>query len=261
MPRLSSFGECRNLHGAARWSGALLRVVALALSAQASAAGPAVTPPAPAPVLLMPFQASYSWYWRGTRVAVSTITLAHRKDDTWVYSSVASPRGLGRLYPMRPSLESVMRITPNGVEPLSFKVSGSGASHDADVMFDWVAGRAVGMYEGSPMNMPIKRGVQDDLSVQIAMMMQLLAGHMPTMAFDLDKNSVREYDYVRDGTADLSTSIGPVPTVIYVAHHPGSPRVTRFWCAPSLGFIPMQVQQTRVNAVEWTMQIDSLKRG
>lgn len=259
----------------------LLGALSLVLSAASGASSPpgvagaapsqpAPTPSAPAtapsgepPVTALgPFEASYSWYWRGMRVAVSTMTLEHKSDDTWVYSSAASPRGIGRLYPMRPRLQSVMRILPQGVvEPLSFHATGSGPSHDANLSFNWQDGRVQGVYEGAPVDFPIKPGVQDDLSVQIAMLLDLELGRMPDAAMEVNKDSVREYDYQRDGTAELNSGVGPVSTIIYIAHHPGSPRYTRFWCAPSLGYIPVQVQQTNRGAVEWTMRIRTLRRS
>lgn len=208
---------------------------------------------------LRPFQASYVWYWHGAPIAQSNIQLQHRDDDIWVYDSKTHPRGIGRLYPMRPVLQSVMRVTPQGVQPLKFVATGSGRRHDANVTFDWDRNRATGVYEGAHVDLPIHPGVQDDLSVQIAMLSQLLQGHAPDVVMEINKDAVREYDYSREGEETLDTSLGRLDTVVYASSHPGSPRTTRFWCAPSLGFIPVQVQQKRLDAVEWTMRIRSLK--
>jgi hypothetical protein len=209
---------------------------------------------------LKPFEASYSWIWHGATVAVSTLKLEHINSDNWVYSSTSEPRGLGHLYPMRPVLRSSLRITDQGVQPLSFKAEGSGTSHDADVLFDWSAGRATGVYEGTAIDMPIKPGIQDDLSVQIAMMLELLHGRTPDQLSMISKNSAREYRYRREGTESLATPLGQVDTVIYSSQHPGSPRVTRFWCAPALGYLPTRVEQKRLDKVEWSMEIRSIKR-
>jgi Protein of unknown function (DUF3108) len=255
-------------------AGALLLVLAnctaaaAATAADAPAVSPAVSsasaPPHPTDVAgggLRPFEASYTWDWHGIRVAVSTSRLEHRDGDVWVYTSWATPRGLGRLYAIQPRLQSIMRVTAAGVQPQYFSETGGGARRESLVMFDWVAGRAIGVYEGVRVNLPIKPGIQDDLSVQVAMLVQLLQGVTPTSVLELDRNSVREYAYVREGTARLNTPMGPVDTIIYAAHHPGSPRTTRFWCAPALGYIPMQVQQWRQSDVEWTMRIQSLRRA
>jgi hypothetical protein len=76
----------------------------------------------------------------------------------------------------------------------------------------------------------------------------------------ISKNSAREYRYRREGTESLATPLGQVDTVIYSSQHPGSPRVTRFWCAPAMGYLPMRVEQKRLDKVEWSMEIRSVKR-
>jgi len=209
---------------------------------------------------LEPFQASYGWSWKGVAVAISTLKLEHGEADSWIYSSSSEPLGLGHLYPMRPKLRSHLRVTDEGVQPLSFKAEGGGDSHGADVKFDWSAGRATGMYEGTAVDLPLKPGIQDDLSVQIAMMVELLHGRTPEHLSMIDRNSSREYRYQREGAETIATPLGQIDTIIYSSQHPGSPRVTRFWCAPSLGYLPMRVEQKRIDSVEWTMAIRSLKR-
>jgi hypothetical protein len=47
---------------------------------------------------------------------------------------------------------------------------------------------------------------------------------------------------------------------VYRSQKTGSPRVTRFWCAPSRGYIPMRVEQKKGDDVQWTMQVQSVKR-
>jgi hypothetical protein len=212
---------------------------------------------------LQPFQASYVWYWHGAEVALSRVTLTHQSDDLWSYDSSTRPRGIGVLHPERPDLHSLMRITDGQVTPLQFKATGSGRQHDANVSFDWDHGRATGLYEGVELNLPVPAGVQDDLSVQIAMLAQLRAGKPLERVMEIDKSSVREYDYTRESDEALDTALGRIDTTVYALHHPGSPRTTRFWCAPSLGYIPLQVQQRRDSGdgprgVEWTMKIRSL---
>jgi hypothetical protein len=54
--------------------------------------------------------------------------------------------------------------------------------------------------------------------------------------------------------------MGDVHTVVFKSQKKYSPRITRFWCAPDRGYIPMRVQQKRDDDVQWTMEIQSLKR-
>lgn len=210
---------------------------------------------------LAPFQASYTWIWHGAPVAVSTLQLEPAGDGTWIYSSDSEPRGLGFLYPMRPRLRSVLRISDQSVQPLHYHATDgtSGNTRGADVTFDWKNARATGTYDGVAVDLELKPGAQDDLSMQIALLYALRHGQLPTRLSMIDRNSLRDYEYRQEGTEALHTQLGIVDTVIYASQHPGSPRITRFWCSPSKGYVPMRVQQKRLDAVEWTMEIRTLR--
>ena len=228
-----------------------LALLTLALAASASASADE----------LKPFQASYTWIYHGMTVAVSSLELEHQ-DANWVYRSKSEPRGIGRLFSERPVQESVMQITADGVRPLSYKADDgtSATKRDANVQFDWQNNRVTGVYEDAKIDMPIPPGMQDDLSVQIALMVELLRGHTPDKFALISGNSVREYRYSRDGEETLTTPVGTIQTIIYRSEKQYSPRATRFWCAPSLGYIPLRVQQKKGDDVEWTMQVQSVKR-
>jgi len=212
---------------------------------------------------LKPFQATYDWVWHGMTVAVSTQQLEHQEDGQWVYRSKSEPRGIGRVFSERPTLESVLRVTDDGVRPLHYKADDGTPStkRDANVEFDWEHNHVSGVYEDAKVDMtPIPPGIQDDQSVQIALMVELLRGHTPDKFSLLSGSAVREYHYSRDGEETLTTPLGTIHTIVYRSEKQYSPRVTRFWCAPSLGYIPLRVQQKRDNDVEWTMQIQKVKR-
>src|ERR1700761_8283325 len=148
---------------------------------------------------LKPFQASYAWVWHGMTVAVSTLKL-EQHQDTWVYSSKSDPRGLGKMFSEHPVQESTLLVTDTGVRPLHYKADDgtSATKRDADVQFDWEHKRATGVYEDAKVDMPLQSGTQDDLSVQIALMVELLAERTPNQFLMIDKNQVREYHYQRE---------------------------------------------------------------
>jgi hypothetical protein len=128
------------------------------------------------------------------------------------------------------------------------------------VHFDWAANRATGTVEGQAIDMPLRPGVQDDLSAQIALIQALDAGQAPTGISVFDKNGIRDYSYTRLGEATLHTPLGEVATIIYRTQKANAPRSTRYWCAPAYGYIPMRVEQRRLDKEEWTMEVRSLKR-
>lgn len=211
---------------------------------------------------LRPFEVSYTWHYHGLTVAVSTLKLEQRDAQTWVYTSSSLPRGIGHLFPERPKMESVMRITAAGVQPLSYHATAGTSStrRDINVKFDWQHNRVTGVYEDTKIDMPLPPGTQDDLSVQIALMVDLLRGQTPNTFLLLDKKGARKHYYTRENAEVIDTKIGPVPTIVYRSVAEYSPRATRFWCAPDRGYIPMKVQQKKGDSVEWTMLLESFKR-
>jgi Protein of unknown function (DUF3108) len=210
---------------------------------------------------LKPYQATYSGIWHGMTVAVSQLKL-EQTGDTWTFTSRSEARGLGRLASgVFPPLQvAVVHVSAGAVQPQSFKSSGGSASKNTDLKYDWQSHRITGSYEGTAVDMPLTAQVQDDGSVQLSLMVALLAGHTPATVKLIDKNSVRDYQFAKEGDAKLSTPLGEISTVVYRAQKVNSPRQTRFWCAPDRGYVPMKVEQTIGQDVQWTLQIESLTR-
>jgi hypothetical protein len=210
---------------------------------------------------LKPYQAAYIGIWHGMTVAGSNLKLEHT-GDTWTYSSKSEGRGIGRFASdLAPNQTSVVQVSATGVQPQSYQSGGSdSAKVTIDLKYDWQSLRVTGTYEGTAVDLPLTPQTQDDGSVQLALMVELLAGRVPASVSLIDKNSVREYQFKREGEATLKTPMGDVATIIYQAQKKYSPRVTRFWCAPDKGYVPMQVQQKKGNDVQWTLQIQSLTR-
>jgi hypothetical protein len=210
---------------------------------------------------LKPYEATYNGIWHGITVAVSNLKLEHT-GETWTYTSKSEPRGIGRMASgVFPPLQvSVVRVTAAGVLPQSYRSEGGDAAKAVNLKYDWQAHRVTGTYEGTQVDLPLTPQVQDDASVQLALMAELVAGRTPPSLQLIDKNNVREYKFTREAEATVQTPMGAIATIVYRAQKTYSPRVTRFWCAPAQGYIPMKVEQTKGDDVQWTLQIQSLTR-
>lgn len=212
---------------------------------------------------LLPFSARYAFAWRGMTAGESSLKLERDLGDRWVYRSSTAPRGLGRLFRSRPVVtESLLQQTPAGMRPLRYRADDGSDSKERDLAldFDWEQQRVTGLAGERRIDTPVPADTQDDLSVQIALMYELLAGRVPEGFRVFDEKGVREYRYVHEGSATLDTPLGQVDTEIYRSQRERSPRATRFWCAPAYGYLPMRVEQRRKGEVEWTMEIKRLSR-
>ena len=235
--------------GCTRWLLALLAAVLLGNTGAAAADE------------LKPYSATYNGIWKSMTVAVSTLSL-EQTGDTWTFTSRSEGRGIGKLASgVFPPLQvSVVRVTEQGVLPQSFKSSGGDPGKSVQLNYDWQTHRVTGVYEGTEVGLPLTPQVQDDGSVQLGLMAALLAGRTPATVQLIDKNSVREYQFTRDGEETIKTALGDVHTVVFKSQKKYSPRITRFWCAPDRGYVPMRVQQKRDEDVQWTLEIASLTR-
>ncbi len=242
-----------------------MKLCLVSLLAGATAAVVAAQTPAPAVSAgaeLRPYDASYDFVAHGLSAGISSFTLRRDGANTWTFVSRNQPRGLFRLFSSASlTLTSHLKVGPEGVQPLLFTAAHpDGGGQEAEVYFDWEKNRATGVVEGTPVDLALKAGVQDDLSVQIALVYALLIGQAPDGIALFDKNGIRDYDYARVGEETLHTPVGDVATVVYESHKAHSPRRTRFWCASEYGYVPLRAEQKRDGRVEWTMNLRSIHR-
>jgi len=208
-----------------------------------------------------PFAAHYIAEWHDISVGTSDLKLERDGPaGRYHYSWVVSARGIFRLvYSDDLTQQSWFAIVDDHVRPDHYR--GAQGSSSVSFQFDWSTGRAFGSSEGKPIDLVLKPGTQDLLSIQVEIMLDLKNGNLPTNFSIIDKDQVKDFLYTREGNAKLRTSIGSFDTIIVASRHDANDRrVLRMWFAPSLGFVPLQAERTRDGKLEFAMRIRSLKR-
>jgi hypothetical protein len=233
------------------------RFTALSLAIVASSAGaqaPADTDAVPAP-----FSAHYLADWKTINVATSDLEL---KPDTepghYLYTWTITARGVFRLYRSEVTQKSWLSIVSDHVRPEKYR--GEDGSSSVDLDFDWSSGRVHGTSENKPVDLALKEGTQDVMSIQVEVMLGLQKGNLPKTFHIIDKDELKEFTYSQEGTAKLKTALGDLDTVIVASQRAGNNRILRMWFAPSLGFVPVQAERSRDGKLEFAMRIKSLKR-
>jgi len=225
--------------------------LALILTALICTADAATTP--------RPFTATYEVSYRGIRAG--TLTFSLQRDDAtgrYVYETRANPSGLARLIVSRAALErSVMQIDANGVRPLEWRLDDgkSGEKGDGALVFDWANGVATGRIEGEDIRIPTEPGMQDRLSIQIAVVAALLNGKEPGAYPLIDDHRVKRYTYAKKDSARVDSKLGPLDTILYESTRAGSSRVSRFWLAPQFDYAAARAEQIRKGKVETVMTL------
>jgi hypothetical protein len=228
------------------------RLLALPISA-ALAAGAGAAEPGVAP-----FAAQYVAEWHGIAVGVSDLDLrTDDRPDRYVYTWRVSARGIFRLvYPHPVTQKSWFGVSGGHVVPERYHADDGNST--VDLEFDWPAGLARGTSAKKPVLLHVPPGTQDLMSIQVEIMQDLRLGAVPAVFRIVDKDEVKEFNYVDEGAARIRTALGAIDTRIVASRRAGSNRVLRMWFAPSLGFVPVQAVRSRGGDTEFAMRIKSL---
>jgi len=232
-------------------------VLVTAATAYAAPAGGVSSQPgaASAPV---PFVATYTIAWHGVTAGTSTLELRRIGPQLYLYTSTDRAYGVFRLafpHPMQQS--SRFSITAGEVRPLAFQAGGVGNAVMAQ--FDWKYGQVTGMAKGKLLDLKLQAGTQDPLSVQIAIMLKLLAQDAPNSFWMLNTDEIDRFRYVRHGESTLDTPLGKLRTILYTSQQPGSSKITYLWLAPALNYMPARAEQHVKGSTQIALEIQAFK--
>jgi hypothetical protein len=211
-----------------------------------------------------PYAATYAVSYRGLSVGLLHFELRSEGAGRFVYESRPEPGLLARIIVGSGAFErSVLRIDAEGVRPLSWTLDDGkpGGAKDGALEFAWDQGRVSGTVEGERIELPTEPGLQDRLSLQVAVMTALLRGREPGTLPMIDHDRIKRYSYTRAGPGRIKTPAGEFEAVLYQSTRPGSVRLSRVWHVPALGFIPVRAEQLREGKVETVMELVKVERG
>ncbi len=196
------------------------------------------TPPA--------FAAEYQLSRNGFRVARATITLAYPAPGRYLYQSYTRPTRLvswfrdDRLHESSRGLLSSSTLRPLEYH---YALTGSDRERHADLRFDWPKAAVENTVAGHSWEMHIPPGTLDKLVVQLALMVDLYDGRTDLKFNIADGGKLKVYRFKVVGREQLTTPAGQFETVKVERRRSDNKRVTDLWCAPSLHYLPIKVEQ------------------
>jgi hypothetical protein len=243
--------------------------LALACVAPATGARPQPSQPGSAPTearsdaaaTLEPFAAHYTADWKTINVGTSDIELkAAGPAGQYLYTWTVTARGIFRIvYSNDVIQKSWMTMIGNHVRPEKYRAEQGQSTVNID--FDWEGGHAKGTNETKPVNLKLRAGTQDVMSIQIEVMQDLRNRNLPKTFQILDKDEIKEFLYTQEGPARIRTALGELDTVVVASQREGGNRILRMWFAPSLGYVPVQAERTRDGKLEFALRIKTLKQA
>jgi hypothetical protein len=194
---------------------------------------------------LTPHRAEY-------RVKISVVSGRLNTELRAVDSGYVAKHGIKAVGMSRILTRGTMRVSSefttgaDGVMPVKFhEVDTIKDDPEVRLSFDWTTNVASGTVGKEDVNIQLDGVSHDNVSIQYALMHDLLNGQPKEtyVLFDVDKMRVA---HVRNiGTKQVKTKAGNYEVVGIQHQKEGSSRVTTLWCAPELGYLPVIIEQHR----------------
>jgi hypothetical protein len=207
------------------------------------------------------FEAHYSLYRAGAKVAEMLRVFTRLDDGMYRYRSETRTTGLFRMFRKDHVVEqSNWRVQGGELQPLEYLYEHSGGRKDRSVAvtFDWDAQRITNTVNGHSWRMPSEPRVMDKLLYQLAIMHDLKAGRSPLAYTIADGGKIKTYSFELLGKETVHTPLGEFAALKVSRQRVNSTRETVFWCAEELHFLPVRVENIEKDGGKTTVIIDSI---
>lgn len=208
-----------------------------------------LTPPAAlaaTPQVPEDFQARYQLSINSFNIGEAEVTLSSQDDGFYRYQSHTHPTGIAKLFRSDVVKESSQFSLHKGwprPHEYRFDHTGSKKGRHAFLKFDWKALEVANTVEGHTWEMEIPATALDKLLVQVAVMMDLSAGKEQLTYAIADGGKLKEYHFAIVGPEKIKVPAGEFDVIKLERLRKDNDRTTYFWCAESLGYLPVRIKQ------------------
>lgn len=209
---------------------------------------------------LEPFNAEYTADWQAMPMAGSAIrTLENNGQGIWTLHFRAA------MLVAQLNEDSRLQIQNGQVMPLSYRYERTGMGKNKSVAYDfnWQNQTVSGHYRNDPINIPLKRGILDKSSYQLALQLDVAAGKK-TMSYQVvDGNKLITQDFRVLGTEVINTGAGSLKAVHVerVRENNTAERRTDLWFAPEWDYLLVQLVQRETDGKEYQIKLQKGRVG
>lgn len=186
---------------------------------------------------ITPFSASYSLNIDG-KSGTATRTLT-KSGNGFNYKMSARVAGVATANQSANFTLSGGRVVPSSATT-SYKVAGIGSTHN----IKFSNSKVISTYKGKSKTLSSTRQAYDDLSLEMQIRQELISGKFSGSYPLVKKNEVESTIFRKAGTTKIKTPAGSYEVVRIDRVHGDKGRITSFWLAPSLNYLPIKVTQT-----------------
>lgn len=191
------------------------------------------------------FEAFYDVYRSGIKIARTHRTFARQQDGRLLYRSETNVAGIASMFRKDRIIEqSIWQYVDGKVVPGKYLYEHTGTSRNRNVIieFDWDKNQITNSINGEPWHMPASEGIQDKLLYQYSIMLDMQAGKSSLRYTIADGGKEKIYLFEKLGEEILETPLGNLKTIKMKRFRTDSDRISVFWSAPELGYLPVKLE-------------------
>jgi len=212
---------------------------------------------------LTPYQARYEVYASGFSVGEAIITLRMPAPDSYQMTSAVRPNGLVAALASGEVQEQASGTLRDGaIQPHDYErhLAAGKKSEQMQLQFDWTARQVQVRYNTERATLPLTSGVVDPLSLQLVVRDDLQRARLPSEYRLVDKTAIKSYQIRNQGQETLATPLGTLTTTRIQQFEPGKTRMTTFWVAPTLRYLPVRISQEKKGKEVVRMEIRAVNQ-
>jgi hypothetical protein len=236
----------------------LLLVSAQATHANTSSANATITSQTPA-IKLTPYTANYEATWKAGwfPITIDATRTLEKVNNHWkvsfeAYSSVADLSEI-----------SEFNLTDQQITPINYRYKTSGflSKKLRTLEFNHEKGKAWLPYKKKWGNYELTREVQDNLSYQEQIRLDLMAGKTEFNYSVAYKNRLKKYQFVIAGESTMNTSSGPISVIEVRQIGLDKKESNQIWLAKDHEFLIVKLKVTKSNGTSNTIKLKQAKIG
>ncbi|MCB1757000.1 MAG: DUF3108 domain-containing protein [Gammaproteobacteria bacterium] len=212
---------------------------------------------------ITPFYVEYDVGNNLINAGVAKLSLKSQGDE-WIYSLVTEPSGIFRLTGKGRIHEvSIINVNKDRLIPRSYSYSQAGDEkrRNIDAQFNWEGKQLTIQSRGEEETEALTDPILDRLSVTLAVMDQVRKGFSNAEMQVLDAGKIKTMEFINEGKETLDTKLGRMETIVVRRTREGSSRETVTWFAPSLNYVPVQMEQLKRGKLVARLTINKLEQS
>ena len=213
---------------------------------------------------LKPFNADYQLLRNELTIGKGNISLEPLPDGQYRYHSASKSTGLlGWLRNDRTRESSTWSYYKGTIRPTSYHFEHTSRSKNrkVDLEFDWQNHEVTNTVAGHSWTMAVPDGTLDKWSVQLALMLDLQTGKQEFSYPIADGGHLKEFRFRILGEEIIETPAGRFQTLKLERVREDSKRITQVWCAPALGYLPVQIEQQEKDGARYLSVLKTINSG